>query len=151
MNCKNCGSTINENDKFCGVCGTKLNDSESKQVNPDNNLNNREQMNNQNSKVEYQPNNQNFQNQNYNNQYNNGNAVKDDNETACLICGIISFFTCWLGIILGIVAIVLGAKVKKTTGKTPAGMICGIISLSIYTLLILVYIAIFAFSIALGV
>lgn len=138
MNCKNCGAKISENDKFCGVCGEKIENREP--VNIENNLNNGQQINNQN-----------FQNQNYNNQYNGVNNPKNDNETACLICGIISFFTCWLGIILGIVAIILGAKVKKETGKTPAGMVCGIISVSIYTLLILVYIAIFVFAVTLGV
>lgn len=151
MNCKNCGATISENDKFCGVCGAKL-ESEKEQVNTESNTNqqasNMVQMENQNG---YQQNNGNFQNQNYNNQYNNRNVVKDDNETACLICGIMSLFTCWLGIILGIVAIVLGTKVKKATGKVPAGMICGIISLSIYTLIIFVYIAILVFALALGV
>ena len=59
-----------------------------------------------------------------------------------------SLFTCWIGIILGIVAIVLGVKTKKVTGKMPAGMICGIISVSIYSLIILVYIFLIAISIA---
>ena len=78
-------------------------------------------------------------------------AKHDENETACLICGIVSFFTCWIGIVLAIISIVLGSKIKKNTGKMPAGMICGIISLSINVLIILLYIFIYVFAFILGV
>lgn len=148
MNCKKCGSILNKEDKFCGVCGN--------QVEIDNNIENSQNIenniNNQQIDQNYQYQQANNQVPNYNNQnYQNNQVKKDDNETACLICGIMSFFTCWIGIILGIVAIVLGVKTKKVTGKMPAGMICGIISVSIYSLIILVYIFLIAISIAMEI
>lgn len=146
MNCKNCGAIIKEKDRFCAGCGTKIEKNE--------NIEEKETIfsnqSNKNTNATYQQNNQNLQNISEYNQYNNNNT-KTDNETACLICGILSFFTCWIGIILGIVAIVLGVKEKKLTGKTPAGMVCGIISVSIYTLFILIWLAIVCISVALGV
>ena len=74
-----------------------------------------------------------------------------DDELMCLIFGITSLFACWLGIILGIIAIVIGNRIKKETGKMPPGMICGILSISIYTLIIIVIGAIYLFSNILGV
>ncbi len=79
-------------------------------------------------------------------------ANSNGDDTACLVCGILSFLgLCGVGTILAIIAIVLGSKIKKETNKMPAGMICGIISLSIQVLLTLIFISIFIVAAVLGV
>ena len=71
------------------------------------------------------------------------NEVKKSNgmAIAALVCGILSLFfgaclgflgiTAWLGVVLGIVAVVLGvmANKKGKDGKATAGLVMGIIGL----------------------
>lgn len=71
---------------------------------------------------------------------------------ASLACGIASFFVC--GIVLGPVAIVLGAKAKKEinnsnppgslqgSGMARAGLICGIISTVLWVIVVIIVIII---------
>lgn len=123
MVCKRCGAELKDKDKFCPVCGEPIE-----------------------KKIEVTP------EPNVVKETTTPQEVKSDsNETMSLVFGIISFFTCWLGIFFAIAAIILGSKTKKETGKMPAGMICGIISLSINVLLILIYIFIYIFATILGV
>lgn len=70
-------------------------------------------------------------------QANNGKA------TASLVLGIISivcvmgtFYTSWIGMILGILAIILGNKARKETpgGIATAGFVCGIVGTALCAL-----------------
>ena len=75
--------------------------------------------------------------------YEQNNEVKKSNgmASAALVCGILSLFfgaclgflgiTAWLGVVLGIVAVVLGviANKKGKDGKATAGLVMGIIGL----------------------
>ena len=79
------------------------------------------------------------------------NNNNKNSETVSLILGIISLFTFWLGIVLGVLAIIIGNKVRKETNKMPPGMILGIISVSIYSLFTIIIIAIYIFAYLLGV
>lgn len=71
-------------------------------------------------------------------QANNGKA------TASLVLGIISivfvmgtFYTSWIGLILGILAIILGNKARKETpgGIATAGFVCGIVGTALRAVL----------------
>ena len=72
-------------------------------------------------------------------QANNGKA------TASLVLGIISivcvtgtFYTSWIGLILGILAIILGNKARKETpgGIATAGFVCGIVGTVLCALMV---------------
>lgn len=125
MKCERCGATLKKSDTVCPVCGESVVEvkNELKEIS-------------ENTKAEYaEP-----------------EKTSSDNDTACLVCGILSFLgLCGVGTILAIIAIVLGAKIKKETNKMPAGMICGIISLSIQILLVLIIASIFIVAAILGV
>ena len=89
----------------------------------------------------YEQPNQNAYNQNAYNQ-NNVQPANDGKATASLVCGIVSFFCC--GIVLGIIAIVLGNQYMQETGdinnsKAKAGKICGIISIALNVVVIVIY------------
>lgn len=77
-----------------------------------------------------------------NNDYNNQLPVKqpgDGKATGSLVCGIISLF--FAGIILGIVAIVMGMQAKKegfVGGKATAGIVLGVIGIA-GTVLMLIF------------
>lgn len=76
-----------------------------------------------------------------NNDYNNQLPVKqpgDGKATGSLICGIISLF--FAGIILGIVAVVMGVQAKKegfVGGKATAGIVLGVIGIASAVLLLI--------------
>lgn len=90
-----------------------------------------------------------------------GGNEKLPNATASLVLGIISIATCFLygvpGIICGVIAIILFNKDKKLYTSNPgkyqissynnakAGFICGIIGLSLGSLVLLYFILVFAF------
>ena len=128
MVCKRCGAELKDDDKFCGVCGEPVGKVEVKEEKVE--VEQPKPVPTTNTSVE---------------------SKKDESEVPCLIFGILSLCVCWIGIIFAIISIVMGSKLKKETNKMPAGMICGIISLSIHALLIVVYIAIFVFAAILGV
>ena len=74
-----------------------------------------------------------------------------NSEIISLALGIASLFTFWLGIVLGVLAIIIGNKTRQETNKMPPGMILGIISVSIYTLFTVVIISIYIFAHIFGV
>ena len=66
-----------------------------------------------------------------------------NNATAALVCGILGFFIPFIGIVLSIVAIVLGSSAKKRLPESEAGManaafILGIISL-IFSIIVVIF------------
>ena len=93
----------------------------------------------------YEQPNQNYNQNTYNqNAYsqNNVQPANDGKATASLVCGIVSFFCC--GIVLGIIAIVLGNQYMQETGdinnsKAKAGKICGIVSIALNVVVIIIY------------
>lgn len=121
--CPNCGNSIGANDKFCPVCGEKL-------------------QNDQPGEVEVKPVSSNEPHQ-YQYQAsgvdNRENKKEKDNGTISLVCGAIALgsivfswipFVGIIGLFLSIVSIVFGNKAKDNSyGKT--GRILGIIALVI--------------------
>jgi hypothetical protein len=75
---------------------------------------------------------------------------------ASLILGILSLVFCWapyfIGVIMGVLAIVFGGVAMGQTGRDPAlggrgmaiaGLICGIIGVVIFVILVIVVISLF--------
>jgi len=105
-------------------------------------------------------------NQQFNQQFGQtqNSGIKQDvpNATAALVLGICSLVFCGLGPILGTIAIVLSGTGKKAYEANPsiykeasfknlkAGRTCGIIGLTIGSLIWLFYITIFVVAIAAG-
>ena len=83
----------------------------------------------------------------------NAQAGGKGNGTAALVCGILAIAFCGLpivGVILGIVALALAAKTIKRSGKngkTTAGKVCGIIGLVLSILMLVVGLALAAWSV----
>ena len=145
MRCNNCGTYNDDSARFCSGCGTEMS------AQPQQNSNPQPQQ-----EVNVQPA---VQNQNYYNQAPNYNyapapITPDDGKglaTASLVCGIVSFFC--VPIILSILAIIFGKMAqskgcKETSAK--AGIICGIISLALAVVFIVLYIAIIAIGIGMA-
>ncbi|MEP7280321.1 MAG: CCC motif membrane protein [Bacteroidota bacterium] len=82
------------------------------------------------------------------------------NATVVLVLGILSIVLCFVGVVLGIISVVLANKDLKLYNAGPgvynigsynnikAGKTCAVIGLIINALLILFYIAIFAFALS---
>lgn len=80
------------------------------------------------------------------------------NSVATLVLGILSVALCGIGLVLGIIAIVLGYKDKATYKSSPesysttslanakAGIICGIVGVSFNILFVLFYVSMFALA-----
>ena len=119
MYCSECGSKLEPSSGFCGNCGHAVAQS------------------NINENVIQQS----TQNYNTATPEENVNNTEKNKGLASLICGIVSIplsITCLPPLILGVIAIFLGAKTKPKTGKSKAGIALGItgVSLSlIFTLL----------------
>ena len=140
--CPNCGNSIGANDKFCPVCGEKL-------------------QNDQPGEVEVKPVSSNEPHQ-Y--QYQASGVDTDtrekkkekDNGTISLVCGAIALgsivfswipFVGIIGLVLSIVSIVFGNKAKNNSyGKT--GRILGIIALVIQIVEFVIGIVVFCLIVA---
>lgn len=84
------------------------------------------------------------------------------NATAVLVLGILSIVLCFIGVALGIIALVLANKDLKLYRASPevysinsynnlkAGRVCAIIGLIIQSLIILFYVILFAFAFSIG-
>ncbi len=167
MECKNCGTTNNDNAKFCSGCGADLslqNAGEGLDMNaqqsiaynapPQNQNYNQNQNFNQNYNYnQNQGYNQNYtQNQNYNYNQNPGqnpnygynpyqNNMQDPGKglaIAALVLGIVSFFC--FPIITGVLGIVFGAAAKSKgcrSGMATAGIVCGAVGLGLWILMLI--------------
>ncbi|MEP6746091.1 MAG: CCC motif membrane protein [Bacteroidota bacterium] len=84
------------------------------------------------------------------------------NSTAVLVLGILSIVICFVGFILGIIALVLANKDLRLYNTSPevytiasynnlkAGKICAIIGIIFWALIILFYIIVVAFALSFG-
>jgi M penetrans paralogue family 26 len=84
------------------------------------------------------------------------------NATAVLVLGILSIVICFIGFVLGIIALVLASKDMRLYNASPevyteasynnlkAGRICSIIGVIIWSLIILFYVIIVAFALSFG-
>lgn len=138
--CHKCGNSIGANDKFCPVCGEKL-------------------QNDQPGEVEVKPVSSNEPHQ-YQYQASGVDTREDkkkkDNGTISLVCGILALgsivfswipFAGIIGLVLSIVSIVFGNKAKGTSyGKT--GRILGIIALVLQIVGFVIGIVIFCLIVA---
>lgn len=136
--CPKCGNSIGANDKFCPVCGEKL-------------------QNDQPSEVEVKP-----VSSNEPHQYQASGVdtreekKKKDNGTISLVCGILALgsivfswipFAGIIGLVLSIVSIVFGNKAKGNSyGKT--GKILGIIALVIQIVEFVIGLVVFCLIVA---
>ena len=158
MECKNCGTSNQDNAKFCAGCGADLS---LQNAGEGLNINVKEQQvytapqQDQNYTQNYNqaPNYQNPQyNQNYNQYYNQGQpqgygyntapiappAAGKGMAIAALVLGIVSFFcfpaiTGTLGIIFGCVAKGKGCR----SGMATAGIICGAIGIALWIIMLI--------------
>ena len=171
MKCVSCGGETNDLSVFCEKCGANLKNDQPQQ--------NNNQQNNQNpygggyGQQPYQHGGYGQQNQNpyggYNqypqggyNQYPQsgfGQPYQQDagkgKAIASMVLGILSIVCCYVGFILGIIAIVLGSQSKKTqtdanqpTGMATAGLITGIIGTIIWVMIDILYLFLSILSIA---
>jgi hypothetical protein len=84
------------------------------------------------------------------------------NATAVLMLGILSLVICYLGVVLGVIALVLAVKDQKLYNFSPAqytsashsnlkaGKICAIIGVILQGLILLVYVAFILFAVTIG-
>ena len=158
MECKNCGTSNQDNAKFCAGCGADLslqNAGEGLNINAQEQQVYTAPQQDQNYTQNYNqaPNYQNPQyNQNYNQNYNQGQpqgygyntapiappAAGKGMAIAALVLGIVSFFcfpaiTGTLGIIFGCVAKGKGCR----SGMATAGIICGAIGIALWLIMLI--------------
>lgn len=158
MECKNCGTSNQDNAKFCAGCGADLslqNAGEGLNINAQEQQVYTAPQQDQNYTQNYNqaPNYQNPQyNQNYNQNYNQGQpqgygyntapiappAAGKGMAIAALVLGIVSFFcfpaiTGTLGIIFGCVAKGKGCR----SGMATAGIICGAIGIALWIIMLI--------------
>lgn len=143
MNCKNCGSPITSDSKFCTKCGAQI--SENNQSSSNNMY--QQPLNELKDNVMFNQNNYQNTNPNINNQ-NAPNANLPNKETlgtVSLILGIISlvlsYFLNILILPLAIIGLILGIVNKKKHGQKIAGIILN--SISIFIIVVMIIIAIF--------
>lgn len=153
MQCKNCGTTNQDNAKFCSGCGADLslqNAGEGLDMNAGQSI-----------AYNVPPQNQNYeQNQNFNQHYNQNynynqapgqnmnygyppyqNNVQDPGKglaIAALVLGIVSFFC--FPIITGVLGIVFGGVAKSKgcrSGMATAGIVCGAVGLGLWFIMLI--------------
>jgi len=153
MECKNCGTTNQDNAKFCSGCGADLslqNAGEGLDMNAGQSISYNVPPQNQNYEQ-----NQNF-NQHYNQNYNYNQApgqnmnygyppyqnnVQDPGKglaIAALVLGIVSFFC--FPIITGVLGIVFGGVAKSKgcrSGMATAGIVCGAVGLGLWFIMLI--------------
>jgi len=153
MQCKKCGTTNQDNAKFCSGCGADLslqNAGEGLDMNAGQSISYNVPPQNQNYEQ-----NQNF-NQHYNQNYNYNQApgqnmnygyppyqnnVQDPGKglaIAALVLGIVSFFC--FPIITGVLGIVFGGVAKSKgcrSGMATAGIVCGAVGLGLWFIMLI--------------
>lgn len=123
MICKNCNTQNMDDAKFCFQCGAALNDNASAQSNEPNQYSQQPQYGQQ-PLYSQQP-------------------VEEPGKglaIASMVLGIISFFC--FSLITGILAIIFGAVAKSKNyrgGMATAGIVCGVISLVLYFLILVMW------------
>ncbi len=137
--CKNCGASINENEKFCSSCGHKVEEGAfSTQT-----LNN-EQPNMEAESMNY---NQNI----YQPQPTSGMAV------ASLVLGIVGIFLSWITFLIpSILGIVFGAVAIKQCnerglngrGMAIGGLVCSIIIVAIFVIMLIAAVALGSYALS---
>lgn len=141
--CKNCGASINDNEKFCSSCGQKVEEGAFSTQEPNN-----EQSNMRNEDMNY---NQNMYQPQI--QPTSGLAV------ASLVLGIVGIFLSWitlmipsiLGIIFGAVAIKqCNEKGLNGRGMAIGGLVCSIIIVAIFVIMLIAAVALGSFVLSLN-
>lgn len=143
MICKNCGASINENEKFCSSCGQKIENGEFSTQEPNNEQPNMEaESTNYNQNI-YQP----------QIQPTSGLAV------ASLVLGIVGIFLSWitlmipsiLGIVFGGVAIKqCNDKGLNGRGMAIGGLVCSIIIVAIFVIMLIAAVALGSYVLSFG-
>lgn len=126
MNCKKCGSLLNENDQFCKNCGTAVNETSVPNINTvENNMNYAASTNNMNNNINNQPVWTNGYNSQpvYSSQKNNGNTI-------FIIIGIVIAVAIFAAII--IVGMFVGDKKTSNVGTPSVGESSSQVSKSTY-------------------
>ncbi len=143
MICKNCGASINENEKFCSSCGQKIENGEFSTQEPNNEQPNMEaESTNYNQNI-YQP----------QIQPTSGLAV------ASLVLGIVGIFLSWITLMIpSILGIVFGAVAIKQCndkglngrGMAIGGLVCSIIIVAIFVIMLIAAVALGSYALRFG-
>ncbi len=127
--CPSCGKEVDPNARFCPYCGANL----------AGNLNSNSSFANTGATPSYSPSSSNQMNSD---NMNSNSGEASDKGIASMICGILGLLP-GFGIILCIVAIVLGAPYRKDNSKAKAGFIMGIIGLVFFLIELVAIIAVY--------